>query len=97
MNTKQKILTLVALAVFAVIIGDSLLHHSGELKLAGTQSSANTKRFGQLGEAVDNSNSLTLAESGTELLGLAVVYAGLLFLLGDRRKQPPRGIENQKR
>jgi hypothetical protein len=67
MNWKQKILTLVALAVFVPIVA---------IELFGDQKLRLTMPY----------KGLVLTPLGTELLVLVVVYAGLFFVLADRRK-----------
>jgi hypothetical protein len=71
MNRKQKILTIVALVVFGLIVG------------FGRQSEDwSTLTVGYYYPRGD----LALSATGTNLFALVVVYLGLLFVLGDKRK-----------
>jgi hypothetical protein len=71
MNRKQKILTIVALVVFGLIVAYGMLREDWARLTVGYY------RY---------RGDLILSDNGTNLFALAVVYVGLLFVLGDKRK-----------
>jgi len=80
MNTKQKVLTLLAIAAFVFII--FFQRHVWGLPLLrfhGLRVTAN-------GEVIDDSAGVVLESAGKELLSLTVIYTGLFFILRTERK-----------
>jgi hypothetical protein len=74
MNRKRKILTVVALVLFALIIlGHRTVSHSTEGYMAG-------------GEYVPGKTHMVIDDVRMPLLVLAVFYTGLFLRLGDKKR-----------
>ena len=74
MNRKRKILTVVALVLFALIIlGHRIVGHSTEGYMAG-------------GEYVPGKTHMVIDDVRMPLLVLAVLYTGFFLRLGDKKR-----------